>query len=48
MWPQAQQDIATRLHAHTITLPASHLSPVSRAREISRLIQDAAREQVGP
>lgn len=38
---QAQQDAAARLKAQVLSLPASHLSPVSRPAQITALIQQA-------
>jgi pimeloyl-ACP methyl ester carboxylesterase len=42
--PPAQQRVmATRAHAETVEVRASHLSMLSRPREVTRLILDAAR-----
>lgn len=41
--PDLQRFLAKRMGAHTVSLGASHLSPISRAPEIAALIELAAR-----
>jgi len=42
--PPAEQFMAQRIHARTITLPASHASMVSHPKEVSDFILGAAKE----
>jgi pimeloyl-ACP methyl ester carboxylesterase len=42
--PQAEQFMATRINARTITVPASHASMVSHPEDISEFILGAAKE----
>ena len=42
--PELQRFVAARMHAHTIEIAGSHLSIVSHAREVTDLIETAARQ----
>lgn len=41
--PELERFMAKRMNAHTIELPASHVSLLSHPREIAELIEQAAR-----